>query len=509
MTPDELENKLRHLGANWPMPSVAQAVLTRIESDPVPQARRSLFRRRRWILFGSAVALLIAAAVWLLFLATPRTLQAQVRRALDRSKTAHVVISSLDEKGVRRRADIWYERGRGFRAEAPDEVILDDGKHQWTWQPGSKESELVIVRRPSADAAAMITGMFQLADVPEAHLRAIEHDREFNGRSCRGYIVTPPPSMVVSADKPEPIPDPHPPRIVVLTDPEDRIVHLEVQRHVNGQWQSGREVSIAYDVKVPAEKLAVNLPAGGRVIDADKALSERFSLDRAWAKAEGGGLLFAVHELLRGEDDTFYVVSSVRGTAEHLKKYPPRRRRVNLQTTIIDVAQQTASSVDSECHRVALASAESDGVHYLWWLAARRRFFTIEQGKRTPRPNIRTPRPGIAAPALEVRSGQVRLPLQANYRDPRAGSNMVDVSVEVSLPDVKRTESLAKIAARVRRDGLLLQHGVGASLYGWVKKGELRHLSPDQITDAEYARQVNHQLQWLRSFDEITEGDGR
>lgn len=36
MTPQDLEEQLRQLGANWPIPSVADAVLARIESQLIP-----------------------------------------------------------------------------------------------------------------------------------------------------------------------------------------------------------------------------------------------------------------------------------------------------------------------------------------------------------------------------------------------------------------------------------------------------------------------------------------
>src|SRR5581483_6030477 len=116
------------------------------------------FWRRRAVLVAAAAVLAVAtAASWLLFLGDPPTLQAQVRRSLAKAATAHVVVSSPDDRGVRRQAEVWYERGRGFRAEAPDEVVLDDGRQQWTWRPGGKESKRVIARRQSRYAEGMIT----------------------------------------------------------------------------------------------------------------------------------------------------------------------------------------------------------------------------------------------------------------------------------------------------------------------------------------------------------------
>jgi hypothetical protein len=500
VTPRELEKQLRQLGADWPIPSVADAVMARIEARPVlPPRSASLPRRRAALLVATAAMLVVAVgAVWLFVLATPATLQAQVKQALEKARTAHIVISALDDKGVRQRGEIWYERGRGFRAELPDEVIQDDGRQQWTWRPGTKESEVVIARRASHNAVDMITELFQLGTVPAAWAsqRAPEHDREIDGRRCHGFVVTPPVPQVPSADGSDLVPDPHPPRFVVLTDPDERIVHLEEQRQVDGRWQAGREVSLAYDVKVPAEKLVVNLPAGGRVIAADRALEERFPLDRALARGEAGGLLFAVHELQRGPDEMFYVVSSVRGTPEFLKNHPPRRRRLNLQVTLLDVAEQpTAASTQLDCNRAVLASAEADGVHYLWWLAVRRRFFTVVQGKRIPQSET---------PALEVSPGKVRVPLQAIHRG-EASPDWVRIDVDAAVATDQQVQPTADLAARARRDALLLQQAPGTvvDLRGWDKDGVMRCTLPDQITDVNFAKQVSRQLEWLHSLDEI------
>lgn len=503
MTPKELEDKLRQLGTDWPIPSVTDAVMAQIERRLLPPPRRaSLLRRRAGLLVATAAMLAVAVgAACLFFLAAPTTLQAQVQQALEKASTAHIVISALDDKGVRQRGEIWYERGRGFRAESPEEVILDDGRQQWTWRLGTKESELVIARRASRNAVSMITGLFQLGDAPAAwaRQRAAEHDREIDGRPCHGFVVTPPTPQVVNADGSDLVPDPHPPRFVVLTDPDERIVHLEEQRQVNGRWQAGRQVSLAYDVKVPAEKLAVNLPASGRVIDADRALEERFPLHKALARGEADGLLFAVHELQRGPDEIFYVVSSVRGTPEFLKEHPPQRRRLNLQVTLLDVAEQsTAANTGLDCNRAVLASAEADGVHYLWWLAVRRRYFTTEQGQRTPRSE---------SPALEVSPGKVRVPLQAIHRGSPGVQDWVRVDVDALVPADQQIQTLADFAARARRDALLIQRAPGAivTLRGWAKDGVMRHTSPqpDQITDIDFAKQVSRQLEWLHSLDEV------
>src|SRR5262249_50094409 len=159
MTPQELEEHLRQLGTDWPIPSITDAVMRRIKSPLVPPPRRvSWLRRRASVLAATAAMLAVAVgAAWLVRLAGPATIPAQMQQSLQKARTAHIVFSVLDDKGVRQRGEIWYERSRGFRAESPNEIILDDGRQQWTWHPGIKEGELVIARRVSRNAVSMIT----------------------------------------------------------------------------------------------------------------------------------------------------------------------------------------------------------------------------------------------------------------------------------------------------------------------------------------------------------------
>jgi hypothetical protein len=494
MTPDDLEEQLINLGRHWPVPSAADGVLARIAAERRPR-RWSPWRRRSAVLALAAVMAIAVIGPWMLLLATPQSLNAQVRQALQKAETAHVVFSMLDGQGLRRQAEIWYARGQGFRAESPEEIILDDGKQQWSWRPQTDERECVIVRRPSQEAAAMITGMFSIANAPAAEKpqRAPAHDRAWAGRACKGYVLTPPTPMIPSPDGKEVIPDPSPPRIVVLVDPDERIVHFEVQRLDGGQWRVGREVSIEYDGSVPEDKLAVRLPRG-RVIDTGRSLAERFPLAQARAQVEEGGLLFAIHDVQRGAEDVYLVVSSVRGTAAYLHQHPPFKRRLNLHTVMLDVAIQPAGSVDQDCHRVGLASAQEDGVHYLWWLAAQRQYFTQEPGKDK---SFR------ASPSLEVRPGTVRVPVGANYMN-QTGGPYVYTAAEVDVPAAS-AKSLADLAAEVRRDASLLRQDptAGISLYRFGGES-MRPVTPAEITDGDFADSVRQQLEWLRSFDKIT-----
>lgn len=482
MTHENLEDQLLHLAAAWPMASVAETVMARVENLQVAPARRRLRRGSQFALIASAVAVMVASATWLTF-ATPRTLQAQVQQALAETEAAHVIISSVDENGVRHQGEIWYSSEHGFRAESPDEIIVDDGKQQLSWRPVAEPGEVIVSRRASGDAISMITESFQFDTIPLGwnRTRASEFDRELNGAACLGYIVTPLAPNVF--------------RLLILTDPQQRIVWVKDQRQANGEWKSGREVSIEYDAPVPPEKFVADFPGGARIVDADGLLDKRFPLDKALATTAAGGLLFAVHDVCRVDGDMFFVLSSVRGTPEYLKQNPPKRRRLNLQVSILDVANQPETPGNGDGYnRATLATAESEGVHYLWWLAISRRYYSIDDGVQTPRNE---------APSLEVEPGGVRLPLQAIYRAPRA--KWTTAVVEVDLPAELQPTSLVKLAGRVRRDVLSIREDVGAlvTMHGGLQDNRMEFLQPGDVTDADFAQAITEQLQWLHSLDEV------
>ncbi|HJT34406.1 MAG TPA: hypothetical protein VJ783_20410 [Pirellulales bacterium] len=508
MSHQELEADLAGLGRNWPVSSVADAVMRRIQRQGVPQRRWPLYRRRR-VLLAIAASLLVAVGLpAVLVVGTPHTLQAQVVEALKQASAAHLIISTLDEQGVRRQAEIWYSRDRGFRLESPDETIVDDGKQQWAWPSKADGVEPVVVRRASPGTAAMIGEMLQLGDAPAdwQRQRAKDHDRPINGQNCEAFVVVPLAPPVVAnggADAAS-----RASRFIVWQDSSERIVRIDQQRQFDGDWRAGREISIDYELAVPADKFVADFPAKARVIDADRALAERFPLDRALVTAESGGLLFAVHEARRGEDETWYLVSSVRGTPEYLKKHPPQRRRFNLQTTLLDVAEQPGGpGIDSlAMHRAVMATAEMDGVHYLWWLAVRRRFFAVENGVRTP-----LPRP-LAEPGTpfleETEPGRLNVVLTAHYRGARSQEMPPRVAVTVPLAEPS-SRSFLELADGVRRDILPISKlsGVVASLLGGVQGNAVDRLDINQATSKDIADAVVSQIKWLRDLDEFTPRD--
>jgi hypothetical protein len=476
MAQRNIEERLVDLATHWPVPSVVDSVMARIETLKLAGAPRR--RPRRLAAIASAAAVLLAAATWFWAVATPRTLRAQVEQAIEAAETVHIGITAIDD-GVRRHAEMWYSRVHGLRAEAPDEIIIDDGTQQLSWRPGAQPA--IVNRRPGGNAISMIAQSLQLENVPSdwARLRAAEFDREVNGVACNGYLVTPPaPNMV---------------RFVLLMDPQQRIAAIIDQRQTSEAWELVREITINYDATVGVDKFTATLPAGARVVDAEQVLEQLLPLDDALSTTEADGLLFAVHDARRVTDDMYFIVSSVRGTADYLQEHPPKTRRLNLQTTVLDVANQPGSPGNGDGYnRATLATAESEGVHYLWWLAVKRRYFSVEDGVETVR---------FDDPNLEAKAGRLRLSLQAIRRaDP---SKWITAPVEVELPS--ETLALEQVAGRVRGELLTIMEvgSIVAAMHGGIGGEQLRFLTPDGVTDADYAEAIHEQLAWLHRLDEV------
>lgn len=518
--PDDLDERLADLRAAWPVGSMVNDVMARI--GPAAPGRRARVRVR---LFAGLAASGLAAAAVLALLAVaarPTTLLAAVQGGLERARSAHLVVTFYDDRDVAHRAEeIWYRRNEGLRVEGPDRVIVEDGKTQWSWATGADVVGPVVVRRRSPGFfTTQLPSMLALPDTPGGWTRgrSPELDRAIDGRACRGFTLdaadldrVPPGARPV---------DPTPFRGLILADSDERVHEITVQqRRADGSWRRSREIRIEYDVPVPAEKVATQLPAGMPVVDRDAAFDGHYPLGRALHRVELGGLILAVHDLQPLRDrEGFYVVSSVRGTPEFLKAYPPRRRPLNPEVVLIDVAFQPGGNMmqGGKYDRVVLANATREGVEFSWWLVVPRRFFQVKDGKRVDWPEgDQSAMPGEPG-RLDDLPGKARLPLSATYwdekhRDAKGTLQGVSTWAEVTLPPDRPPATLDDVAGRARRDMLSMGVGDGGGLLG-VAAGApaaaqtlrpLSHFTPEAISDADFAAAVRRGLDDLRQFDEV------
>jgi outer membrane lipoprotein-sorting protein len=525
MTPDHVENRLGQLRADWPVGSVVEKVMSRISTEPaLIKARRARSRRLVSPLAALAASGLLAAAglAWVIITSHPSTLQAAVQDNLARAASAHLQFTFRDDKGQAHKSEAWYRRGEGIRLESPDEVLVEDGQFQWSWRPNAPAGEQVVLRQPHQGFfKKQLTPLLALPDIPAflSRDRAPEFDRDVNGRACRGYLLTqtgPDPSLPPGA---RPV-DPRPFRVLVLADADERVHEVIMQyRAADGNWQPGREIRIEYNVPVPPERIAVHLPAGARVINRDEVFNSRYPLDQALLRVEIGGLLFAVHETrpLKNREG-IYVVSSVRGTPEFLRIIPPRRRMLNPEVSLLDVAFQPMGNgmMGGKYDRLSLGNASREGVEYAWWLVIPRKYFRIKDGKRVYEPESDTSWVAGEPGRLDGLPGRLHVPLSATYwdeshRDARGVQQSVSQWVEVPLPPDRSPTTIDDVASRARHDLLLMRHGGSYALLGIAADTKpdastlrsMTHFEPDQITDAEYAAAVRRGIDDLRELDKV------
>jgi outer membrane lipoprotein-sorting protein len=518
---DDLEVRLARLGAEWPVGSMVDSVMARV---PLAGPRRA--RRTGRLSAALAASLLFAGLglTWFIVASQPRTLLAAVQDGLKRARSAHLVLISWADGVAVHKAEIWYRRGEGLRMESPDQVIVEDGKSQWSWNPGAAGGELVVLRQRSPGFfLTQLPGMIALPDVPNdwSKTRSPELDREINGRPCQGFTLT-------LADLGRQLAKDATPagqlaiRGLVLAEPEGRIHEITVQeRRDDGAWRRMREIKIEYDVPVAAEMVTARLPEGARVVDRDQAFESLYPLDRALRRVELGGLILAVHDLqpLVGREG-FYVVSSVRGTPEFLKAYPPRKRPFNPEIVVIDVAFQPGSNMmqGAKYDRIVMGNTSRDGVEFSWWMVVPRRFFKIKDGKREYLPE--SDRSAVAGEPgrLDDLPGAARVPLSATYWDEKhrdANGVQQDVSTwtEVPLAPNRPPATLEEVAARARHDLLMMGLGGAWGLLGVAADAKaaaktlrpMSHFSQETISDADFAAAVRRGLDDIRQLDEVRE----
>ena len=488
MNTNDIESQLTELGSRWPVASVAEAVQSRLNNVQPSSKHSPAHPILKWSGMGA-----VAAAAMVLFVIgtsmfmTPSSLYAQVKESIRQALSVHLQIVSVDSSGSRTIGTLWYSRELGVRGEAGNEIFIDDGQQQWSWAAADNAPALVS-RRRSRDAIAMVVDALQLPPQSEGFVRASEFDQVIQDEKCKAFKVPIPEVKESHAQSSLPAM-----RLLAWQNEAGKtlLVRSEQYNAEKNEWRMTREVSMAYDVEVPREKFTARFAASTTIVNEDRVWLDRYPIEKALATAESGGLLFGVHELKRCENGSYYVVSSVRGTSEHLKQHPPRSRKLNLQTTIIDVAEQSCSiGMQQNSHLVPIAMSEIDGVHFLWWLAVDRSYFKLEGGKRIPQP---------VGKKMESEPGKVEISLMANYRGELQGKS-VFTQATITLPQDTQVLSLRDVAARVQQDAKLSRDGL---LIHKFENAGGRYVPSSSITTDQMVSSFLAGLEWVGDSDEL------
>ena len=319
-------------------------------------------------------------------------------------------------------------RGRASRAPPEQPGVLHDGPPVEACPPGLPR-RLARFRTPKTDGVV-------------------------DGRACRGYTLS-----LADLEQMQPgtrFVDGQAPRLI-LAESDGRIALVTVERRPpGGAWQRERDVHFDTTCPIPAEKVAARFPAGARLVDCDQAFSSLFPLEKALHRVELGGLILAVHDLQPLKDhEGFYVVSSVRGTPEFLKQYPPRRRPLNAEISILGVAFQpmTNRMWGTKYDIIGLGFANREGVEYRWWVIVPRRLFELKDGKRVYQPESDVSfMPGEPG-RLDDLPGKARVPLAATYwddkhRDAHGAQEQVSTWAVVPVPADRPPATSENVTAR-------------------------------------------------------------
>lgn len=323
----ECTERIRELSADAHIcESAKQAVLASVESGEMkqqttrPNISPALIWRtimKSWITKLVTVSLIIGFFGLFVFLGNGQaTLYAQVIEAFENTRTFHALSKNYHEGKWHSTLEVWYEAGVGVveitnylagKRRGQTEVRIDNAKYEWKYSPGDNYA----VRSRSGYLQDMIARFFEgytvlLKDNP---VRNPAGDKAINGVKCQMYVT-------LSEDKKW--------QSNYWIDSKNRIRRYEGLRLADdGQRVKYDVATVEYDIEIDQSRFSANFAPNVRIIDADQLLDDKFKLDNALYKEEVMGLIYAIHELKRCEDDQVYVVSSLRPSKQLLEELGP------------------------------------------------------------------------------------------------------------------------------------------------------------------------------------------
>jgi outer membrane lipoprotein-sorting protein len=321
--------------------------------------------RWRWpvTISGAVAAVLVAAAVtgFLLMGGAEQSLYAQVLAATENAKTIHAVMKRYTGE----KAEIWYDRDQGMRTsihrDREESITLNDRTHEWIYQSSTN----TVLKRPTYDVSQNLQGLLNPLSVLKNAERDASDDQPIDGVMCRLYVAA-----ADGADV----------RNRVWIDHGNRMRRLELQVLRDGRWHEDEVVEVRYDTPIYQAIFKPDFPADAKVVIQGDLLDGELALDRALFTHRALGLIFAVHDVLRVDDDMVLVVHTVRPDESTTRQFGPIDSRYdgsnyygncNLDTAFqwVDEVKKTWRSYQP----LTLAHATYDGIDISWTLL-------IEQG---------------------------------------------------------------------------------------------------------------------------------
>jgi len=323
----ECTERIRELSADKQMcESAKQAVLEALKSkgteQPTPKSNIGLefiwkTIMKSWITKLVTASLIIGFFGLFVFLGNGQaTLYAQVIKALENTRTFHVLNKHYHEGQWHPGLEVWYEAGVGVveitkylagKHKGQTEVRIDNTKYEWKYF----SSDNYATRSRSGYLQDMIKRFFEgyTALLKCNPVRNAPGDEAINGVKCQMYVT-------LSKDKKW--------QSNYWIDSKNLIRRYEgLHLADDGQWVKYDVATVEYDIEIDQSRFSANFGPNVRIIDAVQLLDDKFSLDNALYKERVMDLIYAVHELKRCEDDQVYVVSSLRPSKQLLEELGP------------------------------------------------------------------------------------------------------------------------------------------------------------------------------------------
>ncbi len=261
--------------------------------------------RRHFVAACSVVAALLVFPLLLYTLFSSQSVYAQVLAGIRNAQAVYAKgIRVADGKQVEM-AEIWYDADRGVREDLGKVLRIDNGEFEWVYRSDAGTA----IKGPTRDPIGVISEMLDPVKAIDRYdgKRTKELDATLDGILCRAFVVSPSSNARM--------------RMVAWLDVRNRLVRFEEQlRSDKGEWDLDERIDMQYDLAIPDERFAAVFPPETRIIDRTVPL-EGFALEDAIATAERLGIVLAIHEVRRVDEDTVLVISTSRASQEVIDRF--------------------------------------------------------------------------------------------------------------------------------------------------------------------------------------------
>jgi len=278
---------------------------------------------------AAAAVIIIAVFLGMYFVGNPfgsNVTFAQVVESMKKARTIHAVGYAPQDGQMQKANEIWYERGVGIKLaerykekeKEEERVVIDNG--QWRWE--YHQSDHFAVRNKSLGVDDLPREITEPSRYLDKCVRNRTGDMVIDGVLCELYVGSYPNRSDST-------------RLMYWIDQERRPRRFEEKVLENGIWKTIELGQVEYDIAFDQSVFDPNfgqgvdtvngpdfdsdLGAGVDIADVAEVLAAHFSLEKAIFTKEEMGLIFAVHELKRCQDDLIFAVTSLRPSEQTLK----------------------------------------------------------------------------------------------------------------------------------------------------------------------------------------------